>query len=411
MTGLARNVVITGMGVVSAIGLGVDNFWHALCAGTPGVSEIASFDASQFTCKAAGEIKNAAASPFFKTAFELNDRVTQLALLAANEAIAQARLDATAVDRAEFGTFVGTGVGGVHTHEHECSRFVEGHRVHPAAILKVMYNAPAGQISALHKFEGPSVTVTTACASGSQAIGEAFEAIRRGAIPLAIAGGTEAPLSKPLYAAWSAMRVMSRWDGAAPGACRPFSLDRSGLVLGEGAAFFVLEAEPHAIARGATILGRLRSYASNTTISHPTTPDVAPEVKVMQRALKAANLLPRDISFVSAHGTGTPANDATETRALQTVFGDDAARLKISSAKAQLGHTLGAAGALGLAAGVLALRHRIAPPTINLQTPDPACPLNYVALHAQALDRDGSALINAFGFGGTNVALVVEAAT
>jgi 3-oxoacyl-[acyl-carrier-protein] synthase II len=285
---------------------------------------------------------------------------------------------------------------------------IAGERLHPLSILRAMPNAALLELVSHCGFGGPSATFSAACTSSSHAIGEAFKAIQANRADLILAGGTDAPLSPPLYAAWNAMRVMSSWAGEPARACRPFSNDRSGLVLGEGAAFVVLEKLEHAKIRGVEPLGYVCGYASNTTSEHPTRPSVEPERIVMQAAMQDAGIDASVVDYIYAHGTGTKANDGTETRAIKEAFGEaQACNIPVSSPKSSYGHTLGACGAFGCITALLGLRHKIAVPTMNLDEPDPQCDLNYVPNEAQSLNSGRYALVNAFGFGGSNATLVV----
>jgi len=397
---------ITGMGVVSPIGNGVAEYWAKCQAGISGIREIPYFDASRFGCHAAGVVLNLADAAQYRSEWQVHDRVTELALAAAMDAWASSN----PLQQETIGVAVGTGVGGVTTHESECRKWVTGQgRVHPGAILRVMCNAPAAQVAASLRASGPSLTVTTACAASLQAIGEAAIWIRDKRANLVLAGGAEAPLSEPLYAAWDSMRVLSRWKGDPKASCRPFSADRSGLVLAEAAGFVVLEDEAKARARGANTFGSVIGYATNTSSEHLTAPNVERETEVMRAAIDSAGLAPTDIDYIQAHGTGTVANDVAEAKAIRAVFGSHTPDLPVSSVKSLVGHSLGAAGVLGVITAILALRNRIAPPTLNLDSQDPAIELNCVANRAQTLRRAKYALINAFGFGGTNASLVVSA--
>lgn len=402
-----RRCVITGMGIASPIGLGINSFWSACRDGVSGVREIPYFDTSRFGCRVAGVIPDLAGASAYRDEWQVHDRVTALALTAASEA-----LSGFSAEHAEnMGVAVGTGVGGVTTHESECRKWVTGKgRVHPGAILRVMCNAPAAQIGSMLRASGPSLTVTTACAASLQAMGEAMFWIRDGRTDAVIAGGSEAPLSDPLYAAWDSMRVLSRWKGTPSAACRPFSSDRSGLVLAEAAGFVLMEAEEGAVARGARPLARISGYATNTSSEHLTAPSAERETEVMRSAIRTAGLEPDDIDYIQAHGTGTVANDLAEAQAIRAVFGDRGEQLPVSSVKSIVGHSLGAAGVLGIITAILALRDRVAPPTMNLDARDEAIRLNCVANRAQPLARAKHALVNAFGFGGSNACIVVSAA-
>lgn len=400
-------VAITGMGVVSPIGNGVDAFWQASVAGRSGIRQIQRFDVARFACKIGGQVQGLEYSTYYKNAWKPLDLSVAMALTAASEALVQAKIDSAAEDIRRYGVFLGTGTGSITTHEASVCKVVAGERLHPLSILRAMPNSALLEMVAHCGFGGPSATFSAACTSASHAIGEACKAIQAGRADVMLAGGTDAPLSAPLFAAWNAMRVLSAWDGDPAGACRPFSKDRSGLVLGEGAAFVVLEKLEHARARSAEPLGYICGYASNTTYEHPTRPAVEPERTVIQAAMLDAGIDSSQLDYIYAHGTGTKANDGVETAAIKAALGEHAYRAAVSSPKASYAHTLGACGAFGCITAVLALRHRTAPPTMNLDEPDPECDLNYVPNEAQTLASGHYALVNAFGFGGSNATLVV----
>jgi 3-oxoacyl-[acyl-carrier-protein] synthase II len=401
-------VAITGMGVISPIGNGVEQFWQASVEGHSGIRQIERFDVSKFACKVGAQIDGLENSPYYKKTWKSLDLSGAMALTAASEALAQAHVEPGHENTRRFGIFAGTGTGSITTHEASVCKVVAGERLHPLSILRAMPNATLLELVSHCGFGGPSATFSAACTSSSHAIGEAFKAMQAGRADLILAGGTDAPLSGPLYTAWSAMRVMSNWSGDPAGACRPFSKDRSGLVLGEGAAFVVLEKIEHARARGVQPLGYVLGYASNTTYEHSTRPSVEPEQIVMQAAMEDAGIDPEAVNYIYAHGTGTKANDGTETQAIKQAFGETLAhKIAVSSPKACYGHTLGACGAFGCVTAVLGLHHRIAVPTMNLHEPDPECDLNYVPNEAQPLPHGGYALVNAFGFGGSNATLVI----
>jgi len=408
MSDISSAVAITGMGVVSPNGIEVDQFWQASVAGRSGVREIDRFDVSKFACKIGAQVEGLENSIYYKNSWKSLDRSVVMALAASSEALAQAKLDLEQDNCHHYGIFVGTGTGSITTHEASVCKVVAGERLHPLSILRAMPNSALLELVSHCGFGGPSATYSAACTSSSHAIGEAFKAIQADRADLVLAGGTDSPLSPPLYAAWSAMRVMSNWSGNPKSACRPFSKDRSGLVLGEGAAFVVLEKLEHARVRGVEPLGFLLGYASNTTYAHPTRPSVEPEKIVMQAALRDAGVDASEVAYIYAHGTGTKANDGVETQAIKAALGEaNAYNIAVSSPKACYGHTLGACGALGCVTAILALRHKIAVPTMNLDEPDPQCDLNYVPNEAQPLKRGRYALVNAFGFGGSNATLVV----
>jgi 3-oxoacyl-[acyl-carrier-protein] synthase II len=408
MSEVSNVVAITGMGVVSPIGNGVDQFWQASIAGRSGIRKIQRFDVSKLACKVGAQVEGLENNPYYKSAWKSLDLSGAMALTAASEALSQAKAYAEDDNSLRYGIFLGTGTGSITTHEASVRKVIAGERLHPLSILRAMPNAALSELVSHCGFGGPSATFSAACTSSSHAIGEAFKAIQVDRADLILAGGTDAPLSPPLYAAWNAMRVMSNWAGEPAGACRPFSNDRSGLVLGEGAAFVVLENPEHARKRGVEPLGHLCGYASNTTFDHPTRPGVEPEKLVMQAAIRDARTNAAEIDYIYAHGTGTKANDGTETQAIKAALGEARAyNIPVSSPKALYGHTLGACGAFGCITALLGLRHKTAVPTMNLENPDPVCDLNYVPNEAQSLNNGRYALVNSFGFGGSNATLVV----
>ncbi len=410
MSEVSNVVAITGMGVVSPIGIGIEPFWQASIVGRSGIRQIQRFDISKLACKVGAQVEGLENSPYYKSSWKSLDLSGAMALVAASEALDQANASSEDDNRQRFGIFLGTGTGSITTHETSVCKVIAGERLHPFSILRAMPNAALSELVSHCGFGGPSATFSAACTSSSHAIGEAFKAIQTNRADLILAGGTDAPLSPPLYAAWNAMRVMSNWGGEPAGACRPFSKDRSGLVLGEGAAFVVLEKLEHARKRGVEPLGYITGYASNTTYEHPTRPSVEPERIVMQAAMQDAEIDASQIDYIYAHGTGTKANDGTETQAIKAAIGQSYAyNVPVSSPKSSYGHTLGACGAFGCITALLGLRHKIAVPTMNLDEPDPECDLNYVPYEAQSLTNGRYALVNSFGFGGSNATLVVGA--
>lgn len=408
MSEVCNAVAVTGVGVVSPIGIGVEQFWHASIAGRSGIRQIQRFDVSKFACKVGAQVEGLENSAYYKSTWKSLDRSCAMALVAASEALEQAKLSSQDRNNQRHGIFLGTGTGSITTHEASVGKVISGERLHPLTILRAMPNAALLEMISQCGFGGPTATFSAACTSSSHAIGEAVKAIQADRADLMVAGGTDAPLSPPLYAAWSAMRVMSGWSGEPAGACRPFSKDRSGLVLGEGAAFVVLEKPSLARKRGVEPLGYIYGYASNTTYEHPTRPGVEPEKIVMQAAMQDAGIDASEIDYIYAHGTGTKANDGTETQAIKAALSEVLAyNIPVSSPKASYGHTLGACGAFGCVTALLGLRHKLAVPTMNLTDPDPECDLNYVPCEAQSLNKGRYGLVNAFGFGGSNATLVV----
>jgi len=409
----ANRVVITGLGVASPVGNDIETFWKNSEAGVSGIRTIERFDTTPFGCVVAGQVTGLEESPYYRKKYKNIDPCSAMALVAANQALSQAGIEMENSGKSRFGTYVGTGIGGVFTHEATCMKYFERQddpRISPLAIVQVMNNSSACEIAMRYGFSGESLTVSTACAAGLQAMGEAVWAIRSGRSDLVVAGGTDAPISRPLYSAWHCMRVLSSWDGEPGAASRPFSEDRSGLVLAEGAAFVVLESERHADERGAEVIGYVDGFASNTTHAHMTRPSMEHEVEVMSGALEDAGITTESVDFIHAHGTGTQANDVIETNAIKGLFGERAIDIPVSSGKSMIGHTLGASGMFAMISSLLTLKHGVATPTINLENPDPKCDLNYVPNRSQRLTRSRYAIANAFGFGGTNATAVVSVA-
>ena len=404
MTG-GQRVVVTGLGAVSPLGHSVGSYWDNLKAGKSGLGPVTLTPANdELTQKVAAEVKDFEPLKHFdERRVATLDRVSQFAIVAAREAIAQSGIAFDMPLSVRTATIVGTGVGGQTTHDDSFRRvYVDKRsRVFPLTIPKLMVNAPASQVSMDCGLRGPAFAVASACASATHAIGLAFQMVRGGAVDCAVTGGAEACITFGTLRGWEAMRVMS------PDVCRPFSKGRMGLVLGEGAAMMVLEPLERARARGAQILGEIVGFGMSADAADLTAPDLGGMVRAMQSALDDAKLAPADIQYVNAHGTGTAANDETETKALHAAFGPHAQKLAISSTKSMVGHALGAAGALELIATLLSVREGLVPPTIGYVEPDPACDLDYVPNQARALSID-AAVSNSFAFGGLNAVLAVK---
>ena len=403
-----RRVVVTGMGMISALGHDVSQCWTALRNGCSAIRRMELVDASLLRFQNAAEVRGFDPAKWFpqEKCAQL-DRFTLLALVAAHEAIRDAglpaRLGPTLAERTAIVT--GSCTGGQTS---EDQQFVELYgnksgRVHPLTIPRTMANAGASAISMEFGITGPAFTVSTACSSANHAIGEAFSMVRDGRAELALAGGSEAPFSLGMLKAWEAMRVV------APDTCRPFSKDRQGMILGEGAAMLVLEPLEAAKARGARIHGEIVGSGMSSDASHITRPSAAGAERAMRSALADARIGPGSVGYINAHGTATPQNDATETEAIRMVFGRHADQLALSSTKSMHGHALGAAGALEAVATLLALRERFLPPTANYTTPDPQCDLDVVPNHGRAAQVE-YALSNSFAFGGLNAVLAFRAA-
>lgn len=400
-------VVISGRGAVSALGLGADRLWQALREGRGGIRPLEHAAAGSLRVSVAAQVPAFASEHHFdERALPLLDRFTQFALLAAREAVAESALDFRAEGLgARTAVIVGSAVGGELTRDEQSRRlYAEGStRLHPLTIPRAMINAPASHISMAHGLTGPAFAVASACASANHAIAQAVQAIRCGLVDVAIAGGTEACFSLGNLRAWEAMRVL------ADDTCRPFSRNRRGLVLAEGAAMFVLESLEHARRRGATVLAELAGIGMSSDAGDIVAPSDVGAARSMRQALADAGMDAGEIDYVNAHGTGTPANDATETRAIRAVFGAHAERLAVSSTKSMHGHALGASGALELVAVIGSLREGIVAPTANYSEPDPACDLDVVPNTPREMTVR-AALSNSFAFGGLNSTLVLRAA-
>jgi nodulation protein E len=400
-----NRVVVTGLGAVTPLGHTVPAYWEKLKAGVSGFGPITLTPANEeLTQKVAAEVKDFdPLKHFAERQLSALDRVSQFAVVAAREAIAQSGIVFDMPLSLRTAAIVGSGVGGQTTHDDSFRRvYVEKRtRVFPLTIPKLMVNAPASQVSMACGLRGPAFVVASACASATHAIGIAFHMVRAGQVDCAVTGGAEACITFGTVRGWEAMRVMS------PDVCRPFSKDRMGLILGEGAAMLVLEPLQRAQARGAEILGEIVGFGMSADAADLTAPDRGGMVRAMNAALDDAKVAAADIQYVNAHGTGTAANDETETGALHEAFGAHAKELAISSTKSMVGHALGAAGALELVATLLAVRAGIVPPTIGYLGRDAACDLDYVPNEARELSID-AAVSNSFAFGGLNAVLAVK---
>jgi nodulation protein E len=401
-----RRVVITGMGVVCALGHDARRVWQGMCDGVSAIGPLRGFEDQDMRTRVAAQVRDFDPNVHFESKkLALLDRVSQFALVAAREAVVQSGLDFAANEnlRARTGCVVGTGTGGEETVD-ECSRRLYGEgnpRLHPLSIVRRMMNAPASQVSIEFGVAGPTFAVSSACASANHALAQSFALVRSGVCDAALAGGTEACLTLGVLRAWEAMRVM------ADDTCRPFCRQRRGLVLGEGAGMFVLEDFDHARARGAEILAEFAGAGMSADAGDIVMPSDLGAARAIRAALSDAGINAGDVDYINAHGTGTPANDPTETRAIHMVFGDAAGRLALSSTKSLHGHALGAAGALELVAVIGALRDGVIPPTANFLDPDPACDLDYVP-NAAREKPVRAALSNAFAFGGLNAVVALK---
>ena len=413
-----RRVAITGLGVTSAVGTGTDAFFDALLAARSGIR---LFDVSFPTgveSVLGGPVTLDTEAHFSRARLLTMDRVSQLALVAGREAMAQAGLGSAGAWPASmaperFGVSMGTGNGGAGSTDLAYTALLvqKAARLRPMTVVLGMNNAIAAHAAMEFGLKGPSSTISNACASSANAIGEAFRQIRHGYADAMLAGGAEAPLHRGSVKAWQAMQTLAKphATGAAH-SCRPFSADRSGLVLGEGAAMLVLEAWDSAQARGATILAELVGYASSTDAHHLTQPEAHGQQRAMALALADARLNAADIGYLNAHGTATEVGDVVETEAIKLAFQAAAAQLPVSSSKAVLGHTMGAAGAMEFVASLLALRRRQLPPTAFLEQPDARCDLDYIPLTARDCPDLRTVMSNSFAFGGSNAVLIARAA-
>jgi len=408
-----RRVAVTGIGVVSPVGNDPDAFFDALAAGRSGVARIEAPYGARLASPVAAAARFDGAAHFDAAKLRMLDRVSQFALAAAAQAIADAKGFLDGIDRARAGVFVGTGMGGAQAADdgYHALYAEDSGRLKPFTVLLSMANAPAAWIGLEHGFSGPNLTYSTACSSSAVAIGEAARRIAHGEADAMLAGGAEAPLNFGTLKAWEALRTLAAEDPDDPAAsCKPFARNRSGLVLGEGAAILVLEDRDRALSRGARIRAEIAGYGLCTDAAHITRPSIDGQANAMRLALEDARMGASGIGYLNAHGTGTLANDGVETAAIKRVFGERAYRLPVSSTKSMHGHLLGAAGALELAAAILAMERGVVPPTANLKLGDPECDLDYVSEGARAVPGLSAVLSNSFAFGGTNAALVARAA-
>ena len=400
-----RRVVVTGMGSISALGHTAAAQWSAMREGRSGIGPISNIPTDLLNVKIAAEVRGYDPLTHFDSKrIILLDRVSQFALVATREAVAQSGLDFRQEGRGgRTACIVGTGIGGENTHDEQSRRFYgdRNPRIHPLTIVRLMANAPACQITMEFGLTGPAFAVVSACASANHAIAQAFEMVRSGKVDFAVTGGTEACITVPTVKAWEAVRV------TADDTCRPFCKQRRGMVLGEGAGIFVLEEYEHARRRGADILAELAGAGMSADASDIVLPSESGAAKALSGALADARLAPEDVDYINAHGTGTPANDPTETRAIRRVFGAHADALAVSSTKSMHGHALGAAGAIELVAAIGALREDVIPPTANFLDPDPECDLDYVP-NAPRQKAVRAVLSNSFAFGGLNCVVALK---
>lgn len=400
-----RRVAVTGLGIISPLGHTVSENWDSLRAGRCAIGPIKSVDSSTLRFQNGAEVRGYDPLAHFQGGKDLQiDRFAQFAVVAAREAVLDSGIELTSDLRERTAVICGSSVGGqLATDVGYQDLYLNGRgRVHPLTIPRTMANAGSSHIAMDIGFSGPTYTVTTACSSANHAIGQAFRMVRSGETDLAVTGGSEANFAYGFLKAWEAMRVI------APDTCRPFSKDRRGMILGEGGAILILEPLEKAKARGARIYAEICGFAMTSDAHHLTQPTVEGPARAMRGSLQDARMLPEEVGYINAHGTGTPGNDPVETRAIRAVFGAHADRLAVSSTKSMHGHALGAAGALEAVATVLALHHGTLPPTANYNERDPECDLDYVPNKARAM-QVAAALSNSFAFGGLNAVLAFRA--
>ena len=409
---MKRRVVVTGAGLITPLGTGTEKTWHNLCAGKSGIGFITRFDTTDFGVKIAAEVNDFIPEDFIEPKLARHlDPFVQYAVAAAGMALKGSGLTVDAANANRVGVFTGNGIGGLTTIEKYHQILLErgSRKITPFFIPMVISNMSAGQISIVYGLKGPNLSVTTACAAGTHAVGEAFRSISRGDCDAAITGGSEATICPLAVGGFNAMKALSRQNENPEKACRPFDRDRNGFIISEGGGMLILEELQYARQRGADILAEVVGFGLSGDGFHMAAPpdDGDGAARCMQMALNDAGLVPEDIDYINAHGTSTPLNDVVETRAIKTVFGAHAYKLAVSSTKSMTGHMLGGAGGIESVFLALSIRNQIIPPTINLENPDPECDLDYVPNKARnAVIR--AAISNSFGFGGTNAVLAMK---
>ena len=409
---MRRRVVVTGVGLICALGIGTEQVWEKLLAGTAGVGPITQFDASAFDCRIAAEIRDFDPLNWIpKKELKKMGRFIQIAMAAADFALRMAALEITPSIADSAGVYIASGIGGFDVIEREHMKLLQGGpgRISPFFIPAAIINLASGMISIRYGARGPNSATATACSASAHAVGDSFRLIERGDAEVMICGGTEAAITPMGIGGFAAMKALSTRNDQPACASRPFDAERDGFVVGEGAGILVIESLEHAQKRNASILAEVVGYGMSGDANHITQPaeDGNGAYRVMQTALRDAGVEARRVGYVNAHGTSTPLGDAIETLALKRVFGEHAKKVPVSSTKSMTGHLLGGAGGLEAGISVLALRDQKLPPTINYVHPDPACDLDYVPNRARAADVE-YALSNSFGFGGTNAALVFK---
>lgn len=401
-----RRVVVTGLGPVTSIGIGKEEYWDSLIEGRSGISHITNFDTEGYTTTIGSEVKNFDPEKYIdKKEAKRMDRFAQFAIAGTQLALEDSGLDLDSIDKRRVGVILGSGVGGIETLEREHTKLMErgAKRVSPFFIPMMISNMGPGQITMYYGFKGPSFTITTACASGNHAIGESFRMIQRGDADIIVTGGSEAAVSPISVAGFCSMKALSKRNDEPEKASRPFDKDRDGFVIGEGAGILILEELEHALNRNAHIYGEIIGYSATSDAYHVTAPDPEAEgaTMAMRLAIEDGGIDYELVDYINAHGTSTYYNDKLETMAIKKAFKDHAYKLKISSTKSMTGHLLGAAGGIEAISTILTIERGIIPPTINLETPDPECDLDYTPNEACTMDVN-YALSNSLGFGGHN---------
>src|SRR5580698_7914039 len=413
MNSSERRVVVTGLGVVSSLGMTMEVFWKNLLAGQSGIDRITGFDITDYDCKIAAEIKEFNPGPAFPSPKEIKrtDRFSQFGVYAGYQALLDSGMDLDKLERDEIGAFIGSGIGGLHTTEEQHTVLMNRGpgRISPFMIPMLISNIASGLFSMYHGLRGPNFATCSACATSTHAIGEAWRTIKMGDALAIFAGGAEATVVPMGIGGFCAMRALSTRNDEPKRASRPFDKERDGFVMGEGAGILVLEELEHAKARGARIYCEIVGYGNTADAYHLTSPSPAGEgaARCMKMALRNGGLNLEDVTYINAHGTSTPQGDVCETQAIKSVFGDYAKKIAVSSTKGATGHMLGAAGSVEMTACALAIHHGIAPPTINYQVPDPECDLDYVPNQAREL-KINAVINNSFGFGGHNASIAAK---
>ncbi len=405
-----KRVAITGIGIFSPLGNTACDFFMNLIAGKSGIRRMSTDFSERLSVKIAAEVAFNPEQHFTKKSIRSLDRVSQLALAAASQAWQDSGVVPEDGEKSRMGVAIGTAMGGARSLEDNYIQLLRMNaaRVNPLSVILVMNNAAASHISMEYGLEGPCLTFSTACASSAVAIGEAYCKIKDGYADVMLAGGTESLLTCGVFKSWESIGTLASEAVDPSTSCRPFSKDRSGFVLGEGAAIMVLESMDRAIRRGARIYGEIAGYGSTADASHITKPSLDGQVRAIMLALKDAQMSPDDIDYINAHGTATVANDLIETHAIKKVFGPAAYQIPVSSTKSMHGHLMGAAGAVELVAAVLAIGHQAVPPTATLMVPDPECDLDYVPGEGRADQNIRTVMSNSFAFGGTNAVLIAR---